>query len=66
MTNGDAYAYPVANEPGLTKREWYAGLAMQGLMARGHVTHANNFRALMRDAVLAADTLIDALNEETK
>lgn len=51
---------------GLTVREYFAALAMQGLLNRGHIQHSHNFGALMDDAVLAADALIEALNKEAE
>lgn len=49
----------VASE-GLTKREYFAATAMQGLLAK---YGENDPRASASTAVLAADVLIAALNE---
>lgn len=48
---------------GLTKREWFAGLAMQGVLAG---PDSPNFEddSVARSAVDLADALIAALNEE--
>jgi hypothetical protein len=47
-------------EKGLTKREYFAAMAMQGLLARG----AHNFAENTADmSVLIADALIEALNK---
>lgn len=32
MTN-ETPSFPVGNEGGLTKREWFAGMALQGMLA---------------------------------
>ncbi len=45
---------------GLTKREYFAALAMQALLARS--TDAKLYRTDARDAVMWADELINALN----
>jgi hypothetical protein len=46
---------------GLTKREYFAGLAMQGLLASG--PHDCDLRGIAYDAVCAADALLKALEE---
>lgn len=69
-TLGDDFAFPLAFNPhkgdywnaGLTKREHFAALAMQGLLSDPNLTCA--YRDFARDAVVAADALIAALNEE--
>ena len=43
------------NHRGLTKREYFAAAALQGLIVKG-------YEAAARDAVRYADALIDALN----
>ena len=50
----------VYTTPGLTKREYFAGLAMQGL-----ISVATNYGNLAAFSVRAADTLITELNKET-
>ncbi len=72
MTNGEESAYPeVQKEPqfnfhtyGLTKREYFAAMAMQGIIA-AHNIHATGIdnEVNAKTAVNAADALIDALNE---
>lgn len=60
-------------QAGLTKREWFAGLAMQGMLANtngfgtygGHTTSENvNQKAVF--CIAMADALIEALNKEEK
>lgn len=48
------------SRPGLTKREYFAALAMQGLMDYSSKSFTDN----AKDAVRQADALIAALNEE--
>ena len=54
-------AFPVPDpyeELGLTKREYFAALALQGLLA-----HGNTLDEATEWAVYAADYLIEALND---
>jgi hypothetical protein len=44
-------------EEGLTKREYFAAMAMQGLLANPNIS------CVTSDAVLYADKLIEALNK---
>ena len=46
---------------GLTKREYFAGLAMQGIMAAGIIT---NVVDVASDAVTYADELLEALEDK--
>ena len=56
--------YPIT-EPGLTKREYFAALSMQGLITRGYEGGQSIPQDIMASwAVGAADALIAALNEE--
>jgi hypothetical protein len=52
---------------GLTKREYLAALAMQGILASGKliVVSVNDLQWAAKSAVIAADNLIQSLNEET-
>ena len=66
MTNGENPAYPVpeyTQVSGLTKRELFAAMAMQGLLA-----HDSDRRIayIADDAVEAADALIAELNKEVQ
>ena len=52
---------------GLTKREYFAAMAMQGWVAGGYMTNSVDGRALAAErSVIHADALIEALNKETK
>lgn len=50
---------------GITIRQHYAGLFMQGLIASWGQHDVTDFGDLANDAVLAADALINELNEVT-
>lgn len=54
---------PSEGELGLTKREWFAGLAMKEC---GFQANSSYYEAVARQAVTAADALIKALNEKEK
>ena len=52
---------------GLTKREYFAAMAMQGILsAEADNEEGYNYHIAARDAVGCADALIYALNEESK
>ena len=53
--------YHAGNE-GLTKREYFAALAMQGILCDGDGGHSE--RSLANTAVNMADALIEALNKD--
>jgi len=50
--------------PGLTKREYFAALAMQGFLAEGAVSRAH-IGEIAESSVQTADALIEALNKES-
>lgn len=54
-------AFPTGcdGDPGLTKREWLAGLAMQGILARGQGPHVSH--DIASDAVSQADAMLEWL-----
>lgn len=56
MSHSVEYAYP-----GLTKREYFAGLALQGLVSR---QAPGSIEVCTAHAVVCADALIEALNRE--
>jgi len=49
------------NENGLTKREWYAGMAMSGFNGNSFLKASS--KSIAKDAVEMADALIEALNK---
>jgi len=61
VTNPDDKAYPSANNDGLTKREYFAAMALQGVLA---VQTNNDCDAAdcAEYAVYAADKLIKDVN----
>ena len=71
MTNGNDTAYPLPERytehedfDGLTKREYFAAMAMQGIIAAHNIYETgidNEVNA--RTAINAADALIEALNK---
>jgi hypothetical protein len=71
MTNGKDQAFAVAaygnngrsfHEYGLTKREYFAAMAMQGIAS----DETLSFFGIAEKAVKQADALIDALNKKEK
>jgi hypothetical protein len=62
MTDPDENAFPEVpgGSFGLTKREYFAAMAMQGCLASGFETAMINHA---KSAIEAADALITALNE---
>lgn len=48
---------------GLTKREYFAGLAMQGILASKNAPEDATYGEIVFDAVALADTLINELNK---
>jgi hypothetical protein len=58
--------YSEGNFKGLTKREYFAGLAMQGLLAS--VSYASNYKdgAIVSQSVKIADALLEELDKPTK
>ena len=66
-TDSNVAAYPSTEQPyapGLTKREHFAALAMQGMLS--NPSYIAGFTEAGRDSVKQADALIAALNEEPK
>lgn len=67
MENGMYAAFPLMEEAprvrsGLTKRELFAAMAMQGILASGkELDHGGDFA---KDAIYAADALLKALEEK--
>ena len=70
MTNADDLITPLINTStevghyaGLTKREYFAAMAMQGFLANDRF--CNYFERMASDSAIAADSLIEALNNNT-
>lgn len=61
-TKGNEGAFAKEYQKGLTKREYFAAMAMQGMLAEGH----DSFRIVAKHAVDQADALIEELNKESK
>jgi len=51
----------ITDQYGLTKREYFAAMVMQGLMANPNMDNKDNLEEL---AVLTADFLIEELNKD--
>ena len=69
MTNGENPAYPVpeyTQVSGLTKRELFAAMAMQGMQA--NISYTTHYAAEQKAqlAVMNADALIAELNKEVQ
>jgi hypothetical protein len=70
MTNGNepAFGHGFSNEygdhevPGLTKREYFAAMAMQGMLANPEIE--DSFKTISSSAVDVADYIIEALNKQ--
>jgi len=70
MTHGDERISVVTNplsgdiwEQGLTKREYFAALAMQGLLANRDNAPVSDFKYAAKYSLQMADALIEALNQ---
>jgi len=64
--NGQSTAFPTDIDDGLTKREWFAGMALQGIIAAcgnsdGAVSYKEN--AVAANAISLADALLKQLAE---
>lgn len=70
MTDGNDPAFPVPvgtnilDYGGLTKREWLAGMAMQGILA--HCEHDRVFSDIVLCSMTIADELLVALHKTEK
>jgi len=71
MTNGNEAAFPEVQEQpqfndytyGLTKREYFAAIAMGGMFTNEMLVGPDEYLNIAKDAVIAADALIEALNK---
>lgn len=71
MENSEKNAFPVWDsghniEWGLTKREYFAGLAMQGLLSHPAVFMGDTPKQLAEVSLSCADAILDALNSNTQ
>jgi hypothetical protein len=57
---GFAWSQEQSGTSGLTKREYFAAMAMQGLLANGN--YITNYKFLGEESVIFANALIEALN----
>ena len=75
MTKGNDLAHPTniidperqfapEYHTGLTKREYFAAMAMQGIVSNHAMIDTANWEWLSGQSVIAADALINALNEK--
>lgn len=58
-----AFPYLDGEKAGLTKREYFAAMALQGMLANSNLNWA--IKDLAMDAVACADELIGKLNERS-
>jgi len=72
MENKNLPAFPIVVEPGtegqtsyegLSKREWYVGMALQGLLAARGNDPNYTYSELVDDAVSTADSIIEQLEK---
>mgnify|MGYP000678153413 CR=1 FL=1 len=61
INNSEESAFPNKWGNGLTRREYFAAMAMQGLMANS--SRASIFKNLALDATRAADALLEELEK---
>ena len=49
---------------GLTKREYFASLAMQGILSQARLKTIDDYKAIVTGSIIIADKLIKQLNEK--
>ena len=64
MTPNHAFPTPVPSQPGLTKREYIAAKALQGIVANTSTGYNSNVKATATFAVALADALLAELEKE--
>lgn len=60
MSNSDDFAFPSGMSKGLTKREYFVAMAFQSLV---RTKEWQSWRGLAKDAVRAADALLEELEK---
>lgn len=65
MNNKDMPAFPATHNSlkGLSKREYFAALAMQGLLSYHHPEKSINHESVAREATICADALLTELSK---
>lgn len=64
-TELDSYSGTPCNQHfGLTKRELFAAMAMQGILANSEITKSHKDLNIEKTAIKCADALINELNKE--
>lgn len=64
MTNPNDQAFPRDYTPGLTKREYFSAIALQGMLANSDTTEGNKLETIVEYAIKTADMLIYQINED--
>jgi hypothetical protein len=75
MSNKNESAFPLYMPPsdglrekvinGLTKREYFAAMAMQGLLSNGTINHGySTYEGWAKEAIKAADELLNQLDKQ--
>jgi hypothetical protein len=68
QTDGNDQAFPKHpysySDSGLTKREYFAAMAMQGICANSSLAERSSYNSFAEWSVQQADALIEALNKE--
>jgi len=70
--NSEHTAYPIFDkygnagyDKGLTKREYYAGIALQGILSNDRtITAPYNMEVIVKESIRAADELLKQLDNE--
>jgi len=62
-SNGERDAFPDLDGGGLNKREWFAGMALQGLLGNSDLIIEHGSKATVASALRFADDLLRQLAE---
>lgn len=63
MNNSEKQAFPSDTHYGMTKREYFAGLAMQRLIVRSNY---DDYESVAKMSIKYADALLKALEQKTE